>query len=162
MNLRDAGSNIFCRSGRIPLPAKQTQQTRDIRPMLFQCWASVTDAGPTLKQHRANVSCLTHSLDVGLILAYRLNNISMGYTQCFPGFTPDLRLQTNEDLHLDTKRLPSSFSNKSNIIVIIYWINHFPRTSTDRSNKSNSRNLATIPSAQKSCNDGSMTEALAL
>ena len=27
------------------------QETRDIQPMLFQCWASVEDAGPTLKQH---------------------------------------------------------------------------------------------------------------
>ena len=26
--------------------------------MLFQCWASVEDGRPTLKQHRMNVSCL--------------------------------------------------------------------------------------------------------
>ena len=31
--------------------------------MLFQCWASVEDGGPTLKQHRVNVSCL-----LGLLL----------------------------------------------------------------------------------------------
>ena len=31
---------------------------RGIHPMLFQCWASVCDAGPTLKQHRVNASCL--------------------------------------------------------------------------------------------------------
>ena len=35
-----------------------TQQTRGIRPMLFQCWASVEDVGPTLKQHWVNASCL--------------------------------------------------------------------------------------------------------
>ena len=26
--------------------------------MLFQCWASVEDGGPTLKQHRVNDPCL--------------------------------------------------------------------------------------------------------
>ena len=35
-----------------------SQQTRGIHPMLFQCWASVEDDGPTLKQHLVNVSCL--------------------------------------------------------------------------------------------------------
>ena len=35
-----------------------TQQTRDVHPMLFQCWLTVFDAGPTLKQHRVNASCL--------------------------------------------------------------------------------------------------------
>ena len=35
-----------------------SQQTRVIRPMLFQCWTSVEDAGPTLKRHWANSSCL--------------------------------------------------------------------------------------------------------
>ena len=31
---------------------------RDIHPMLFQCWASVEDGGPTLKQHWVNSPCL--------------------------------------------------------------------------------------------------------
>ena len=35
-----------------------TQQTRDIEPMLVQCWASVVDDGPALNQHWVNVSCL--------------------------------------------------------------------------------------------------------
>ena len=30
-----------------------TQQTRGIHPMLLQCWSTVFDAGPTLKQHRS-------------------------------------------------------------------------------------------------------------
>ena len=34
------------------------QQTRDIYPMLFQCWATVFDAGPTLNQHWVNGWCL--------------------------------------------------------------------------------------------------------
>ena len=29
-----------------------------IHPMLFQCWPSVFDAGPTLKQHWVNAPCL--------------------------------------------------------------------------------------------------------
>ena len=35
-----------------------TQQIGGIHPMLFQCWASVEDGGPALKQHRMNASCL--------------------------------------------------------------------------------------------------------
>ena len=42
-----------------------TQQARDIDPVLFQCWASVADAGPTLKQHWVNVSCLLGSEHTG-------------------------------------------------------------------------------------------------
>ena len=34
-----------------------TQQTRHIKPMLFYCWPTVFDAGPTSKQHWINVSC---------------------------------------------------------------------------------------------------------
>ena len=41
------------------LPATAiSQQTRDIHPMLFQCWPSVEDDGPTLKQHWVNAPCL--------------------------------------------------------------------------------------------------------
>ena len=35
-----------------------SQQTRDVLPMLAQCWASVVDGGPTLSQHWVNFSCL--------------------------------------------------------------------------------------------------------
>ena len=37
--------------------AVPSQQTRDIHPMLFQCWPIVFDAGPTLKQHWVNAPC---------------------------------------------------------------------------------------------------------
>ena len=39
-----------------------TQQTRGIDRMLFQCWASVEDGGPTLKEHRVNTPFLLESL----------------------------------------------------------------------------------------------------
>ena len=35
-----------------------SRHTRGIHPMLFQCWASVEDGGPTLKRHWINASCL--------------------------------------------------------------------------------------------------------
>ena len=35
-----------------------SQQTRDIEPLLVQCWSTVYDAGPTLNQQWLNVSCL--------------------------------------------------------------------------------------------------------
>ena len=34
---------------------KSQAKVRGVHPMLFQCWASVCDAGPTLKQHWVNV-----------------------------------------------------------------------------------------------------------
>ena len=40
------------------VPCTLSQQTRDFDPMLFQCWPTVYDAGPTLNKHWANVSCL--------------------------------------------------------------------------------------------------------
>ena len=38
-----------------------TQQTRYVETMMFQCWASVEDVGPTLKHHCFNVACLLGS-----------------------------------------------------------------------------------------------------
>ena len=35
-----------------------SQKTQDIYPMPFQCWPTVFDGWPTLKQHRVNASCL--------------------------------------------------------------------------------------------------------
>ena len=39
-------------------PPTSSQQTRYVDPMLFYCWSSVADAGPALKQHWINISCL--------------------------------------------------------------------------------------------------------
>ena len=39
-----------------------SQQTRDIDPMLEQCWASVVDGSPTFKQHWVDVSFFPGSL----------------------------------------------------------------------------------------------------
>ena len=41
-----------------PAPLPFTQEKRGIRRMLLQCWSTVFDAGPTLKQHWVNASCL--------------------------------------------------------------------------------------------------------
>ena len=41
-----------------PMTKRLSQQTRDVQPMLFECWANVVDGGPTFKQHWLNVSCL--------------------------------------------------------------------------------------------------------
>ena len=38
-----------------------TKQTRDIHPVLVECWASVVDGGPTFNQQWVNVSCLLES-----------------------------------------------------------------------------------------------------
>ena len=38
--------------------AGPAQQTRDIAPLLVQCWSIVYDAGPTLNRQWVNVSCV--------------------------------------------------------------------------------------------------------
>ena len=48
---------VYCLP-RFPNINRPTQQTRGIHPMLLQCWASVEDGGPTLKQHWVNAPCL--------------------------------------------------------------------------------------------------------
>ena len=49
------------RSGTV---SQVTQQTRNIHPLLFQCWASVEDGGPTLKQHWVNAPSLLGKITV--------------------------------------------------------------------------------------------------
>ena len=44
------------------LPKILSQQTRDVDPVLFQCWASVADGGPTFKQHWVSASRLLENL----------------------------------------------------------------------------------------------------
>ena len=51
------------------------QQTRDIVPMLVQCWSTVYDAGPTLNQQWNNVSCL-----LGLMCLTRLFHVWRKWT----------------------------------------------------------------------------------
>ena len=36
----------------------ESRPTRDVHPVLAQCWASVEDGGPSLSRHWVNVSCL--------------------------------------------------------------------------------------------------------
>ena len=53
-------------SGQRLVCAEPTQQTRDVKSMWFQCWANVFDAGPTLKPHWLNVSCLLSLVWIGM------------------------------------------------------------------------------------------------
>ena len=69
-------SNVLCSMGRCCLP----QQTRRIHPKLFQCWASVEDAGPTLKEHWVNVPYLVGLNCVGVWWRWPWLNVS-----CFLG-----------------------------------------------------------------------------
>ena len=50
-----------CYFGAAPDQLKNTgtiQQGQAVEPMLVQCWDSVADGGPTLNQHRFNISSL--------------------------------------------------------------------------------------------------------
>ena len=53
------------------------QLTRDVHSMLADCWATVSDAGPTFNQHRANVSCLLRYGCFGC-WDFRGTNLSLG------------------------------------------------------------------------------------
>ena len=46
----------YLSSDLIMLLVIRNQQTRDIEPLLVQCWASVVDGGPTLNQQWLNLS----------------------------------------------------------------------------------------------------------
>ena len=39
-------------------PSADSQQTRDVDPMLAHCWPAVVDGGPAVNQHWVNISCL--------------------------------------------------------------------------------------------------------
>ena len=56
--------------------SRSSLQTRYIASMLAQCWDSVEDGGPTLSQHRVNVSCL-----LGCITTIHFSTIIYMYTQ---------------------------------------------------------------------------------
>ena len=47
-------------SGKFISKRKPAYQTQGIHPMLFKCWSSVFDAGPTLKQNWLNISCVLY------------------------------------------------------------------------------------------------------
>ena len=54
-----------------------SQQTRGIHTMLFQCWPTVFDAGPAMKQHWVNASCLLGSLVDPGICTRRSTNVGL-------------------------------------------------------------------------------------
>ena len=57
------------------LTTSLSQQSRDVEPMLGQCWPAVYDVGPTLTQHWSNVSCLLGTTQMPLLWAG--NNLEM-------------------------------------------------------------------------------------
>ena len=59
-----------------------SQQKRDIDPLLGQCWNSVCDAGPTLNQHRVNVSCLQGGFGFSLVTMHGFRDLLV-LCQCF-------------------------------------------------------------------------------
>ena len=69
-------------------PVNHSQQTRDTELMMFQSWASVADAGTTLKQHRLSVWCL----------------LGCSYVYCIYPIQANTRHSPNADLMLDQRR----------------------------------------------------------
>ena len=47
-------SSVFYIALAFPVCIETTQQTQDVESMLFYCWSSVVDAGPTVKQTQAD------------------------------------------------------------------------------------------------------------
>ena len=44
-------TGLYSSEGQLVTGEANTPQTRDIHPMLFQCWFTVEDSGPASKQH---------------------------------------------------------------------------------------------------------------
>ena len=63
-----------------------TQKTRHVETMVFWCWASVADAGPTIKHHCFNVLCLLERWNLFPKLAHRI-----GFWQLPPNIRPTIR-----------------------------------------------------------------------
>ena len=70
-----------------------SQQKRYIDSMLFQCWTSVADGGPTLKRHWVNISCLlgcrVHLLPTLKCFVASLNSPICGRSQSHGGWRID-------------------------------------------------------------------------
>ena len=50
--------------------------------MLFLCWASVEDSGPTLKQHQVKASCLLGTYHLLYTVALNSNAVYFNKTHC--------------------------------------------------------------------------------
>ena len=68
------------RADKKQIPVLPMRQTLDFDPMLFQCWASVFDAGPTLRQHWVYVSRLLHKRPEGLPAKKKQKSIKLSLT----------------------------------------------------------------------------------
>ena len=53
-----------------------TQQKRDVVTTLFYCWATVFDAGPTIKQRCGNMSCLLYIKSANTIWWVRIGKLN--------------------------------------------------------------------------------------
>ena len=92
-----------------------TQHTRGIHPMLFQCWPTVFDAGPTLKQHWVNASCL-------LGIYYFIHS----FIQSSNTRTTMSIIQLEEDMiniFLSDETQMNSGSQKA--LICTYWSSHY-------------------------------------
>ena len=85
-----------------PLPP--AQPTRDVYPMLVQCWNDVVDGGPTLNQHWVNVSRLL-GLHLSLLSVLKFQrSIAFFYAHSLSLDT----VQSLRDREVDTARVPIS------------------------------------------------------
>ena len=101
----------------------RAQQTRDYEPVLFYCWSTVCDAGPTLKQHWLNISCL-------LVWNMWLEDWICGKKMMFLYMEPTVRLvvenRKNDWIIKEKfKWITSSFvANHSIILTLLHPIKH--------------------------------------
>ena len=68
-------------------------------PMLFECWPTVSDVGPALKQHWVNVSCLLGSAPVNNI---RPNTATL--TKCWASVVDCVPALKQRYLHVIVQR----------------------------------------------------------
>ena len=85
---------------------RTTQWTWDIDQMLGQCWPAVYDVGPTLAQHRVNVSCSRGADTVSFISNERdKSNQEASGCSCHQLSNTALQIQTTVTAYLKSKQL---------------------------------------------------------
>ena len=65
-------------------PGFNRVQMRGVHPMLFQCWASIEDGGPTLKQHWVRVSCVLGHQSLFKCMCYHVLQLQCNLFNFFP------------------------------------------------------------------------------
>ena len=119
------------KGGSTPFPYiwRSYPASRGIHPMLFQCWASVEDGEPTLKQYWVNISCLLGltfwvcSSDATLWCVLCLN-LTNNLTWFSAPWLADLAIWTNQEVKMWSNLFVNSIQVSDHFslsVGVLHW-----------------------------------------